>query len=242
MAWIPYILLAGILILSRTYLPFKNFLTSINLEFYDILNEDKINASFQILYLPGGILTFVCFVTFLLHKMNFSEILKSFNESIKTIISAGFVLVFTVPLVRIMINSGINSNEIVSMPLSMANGMSNLLGQIYPLFSPVIGAVGAFLAGSNTVSNLMLSQFQYETANLLGLSGALMVAAQSVGAAAGNMVAIHNVVAASATVGLLGREGDIIRITILPTIYYLILSGIIVYSFFYIFNFSDPLS
>ena len=242
MAWIPYILLAGILILSRTYLPFKNFLTSINLEFYDILNEDKINASFQILYLPGGILTFVCFVTFLLHKMNFSEILKSFNESIKTIISAGFVLVFTVPLVRIMINSGINSNEIVSMPLSMANGMSNLLGQIYPLFSPVIGAVGAFLAGSNTVSNLMLSQFQYETANLLGLSGALMVAAQSVGAAAGNMVAIHNVVAASATVGLLGREGDIIRITILPTIYYLLLSGIIVYSFFYIFNFSDPLS
>ena len=131
--------------------------------------------------------------------------------------SFGFVLVFTVPLVRIMINSGINSNEIVSMPLSMANGMSNLLGQIYPLFSPVIGAVGAFLAGSNTVSNLMLSQFQYETANLLGLSGALMVAAQSVGAAAGNMVAIHNVVAASATVGLLGREGDIIRITIRVT-------------------------
>ena len=154
----------------------------------------------------------------------------------------GFVLILTVPLVRVMINSVINTNEIVSMPLSMANGMSNLLGQIYPLFSPVIGAVGAFLAGSNTVSNLMLSQFQYETANLLGLSGALMVSAQSVGAAAGNMVAIHNVVAASATVGLLGREGDIIRITIFPTIYYLLLSGIIVYSFFYIFNFSDPLS
>ena len=61
------------------------------------------------------------------------------------------------------------------------------------------------MAGSNTVSNLMLSQFQFETANLLQISGALMVAAQSVGAAAGNMVAIHNVVAASATVGLLGK-------------------------------------
>ena len=73
-------------------------------------------------------------------------------------------------------------------------------------FAPTIGAIGAFLAGSNTVSNLMLSQFQFETANLLELSGALMVAAQSVGAAAGNMIAIHNVVAASATVGLLGRK------------------------------------
>ena len=88
------------------------------------------------------------------------------------------------------------------------------------MFAPTIGAVGAFLAGSNTVSNLMFSQFQFETANLLGLSGALMVAAQSVGAAAGNMVAIHNVVAASATVGLIGREGIILRITVLPTIYY----------------------
>ena len=76
-----------------------------------------------------------------------------------------------------------------------------------PFFAPSIGAIGAFLAGSNTVSNLSLSQFQFETANFLGISGILMVAAQSVGAAAGNMIAIHNVVAASATVGLLGREG-----------------------------------
>jgi lactate permease len=71
-----------------------------------------------------------------------------------------------------------------------------------------VGALGAFLAGSNTVSNLMLSQYQYSVAQALGVSGATMVAAQSVGAAAGNMIAIHNVVAASATVGLMGREGE----------------------------------
>ena len=88
----------------------------------------------------------------------------------------------------------------------------------------------------------MLSQFQFETANLLGLSGTLMVAAQSVGAAAGNMIAIHNVVAASATVGLLGKEGVIMRITILPTLYYFFLSGLIVLIFIHLFNFSDPLS
>ena len=148
---------------------------------------------------------------------------------------------FTVPLVRIMINSGINTNDIVSMPIAMAQGMSNLMGQIYPMFAPAIGAVGAFLAGSNTVSNLMLSQFQFETANLLGLSGALMVAAQSVGAAAGNMIAIHNVVAASATVGLLGREGITLRITILPTLYYLLFAGLITLIFLHIFAITDPL-
>ena len=227
-AWLPYLLLAFLLVISRIFDPLKELLQSFNLEFLNILQEDKINAGFQIFYLPGGILIFICLITFFLHKMNSSEIINTLKDSTKTLLSAGFVLIFTVPLVRIMINSGVNSNEFFSMPIVMAQGVSSLMGQIYPFFAPLVGGVGAFLAGSNTVSNLMLSQFQYETANILGVSGALMVASQSVGAAAGNMVAIHNVVAASATVGLIGKEGIILRITILPTIYYLIFSGLIV--------------
>ena len=53
-------------------------------------------------------------------------------------------------------------------------------------------------------------------------NNAMVVALQAVGAAAGNMIAIHNVVAASATVGLLGKEGSTLRKTIIPTIYYLL--------------------
>jgi lactate permease len=241
MAWLPYIFLAILLVVSRTFDPITNFLKSINIKFTNILDEEKISASFQVLYLPGGVLIAVCMVTFILHRMTLSDVSKAIMDSIKTILGAVFVLIFTVPLVRIMINSGINTNDIVSMPIAMAQGMSNLMGQIYPLFSPTIGAVGAFLAGSNTVSNLMLSQFQFETANLLGLSGALMVAAQSVGAAAGNMIAIHNVVAASATVGLLGKEGVILRITIFPTLYYLLFTGIIGLILLHIFGVTDPL-
>ena len=53
-------------------------------------------------------------------------------------------------------------------------------------------------------------------ADALGISTAFMVALQAVGAAAGNMIAIHNVVAASATVGLLDQEGETLRKTIIP--------------------------
>ena len=241
LAWLPYILLAILLVLSRTIETFRTFLQSINISFSNILNEEKINANLQILYLPGGILITVCIITFIVHRMSLVDISNAIKDSTKTILGAGFVLIFTVPLVRIMINSGINEHDIVSMPIAMAQGMSSMMGQIYPMFAPTIGAVGAFLAGSNTVSNLMLSQFQFETANLLELSGALMVAAQSVGAAAGNMVAIHNVVAASATVGLLGKEGVILRITILPTLYYLFFSGMLVLILIHVFKVSDPL-
>ena len=240
-AWAPYIFLAILLVLSRMNEKVKSILLSVKFEFNDIFNELEINASFAGLYLPGGILIFVCIITFFMHKMTLNQISNSIKDSSKSLLSAGFVLIFTVPLVRIMINSGVNSNELVSMPIAMAQSVSNFLGKIYPFFSPTIGAIGAFIAGSNTVSNLMLSQFQFETAKILGISGALMVALQSVGAAAGNMIAIHNVVAASATVGLVGKEGDVIRITIIPLIYYLLLSGIIGILFFYIFNFHDPL-
>ena len=240
-AWSPYIFLAILLLLSRINNNFKELLLSITLEFKSILNETGINASFSGLYLPGGILLFICFITFVMHKMNLYKISSSIKDSSKSLFSAGFVLIFTIPLVRVMINSGVNSYDIVSMPIAMAEGIANFFGRIYPFFAPTIGAIGAFIAGSNTVSNLMLSQFQFETAKILGLSGALMVALQSVGAAAGNMIAIHNVVAASATVGLINREGDVIRITIIPLIYYLLLSGTIGTLVFYIFKVSDPL-
>jgi len=240
LAWSPYLLLAFLLIVSRTYDPVQSFLKSIGLNFSNILSEEKINASFQILYLPGGILVLTSMITFMLHRMKLSDMFKATSQSTKTLFGAGFVLMFTVPLVRIMINSGTNYNGIVSMPVAMAEGVSNIMGQIYPLFAPSIGAIGAFLAGSNTVSNLMLSQFQFETATLLNMSGALMVAAQSVGAAAGNMIAIHNVVAASATVGLLGKEGITLRITIIPTIFYVFFSGIITLILLKFFSMNDP--
>ena len=56
-----------------------------------------------------------------------------------------------------------------------------------------------------------------------------MVALQAVGGAAGNMICVHNVVAASAVVGLRGREGAVIRMTLVPFFYYALLTGSVGY-------------
>ena len=174
--------------------------------------------------------------------MKISKFQAALAESSRILIGAGFVLFFTVPMVRIYINSGTNTVGLPSMPVAIATWVAENVGEIWPLFAPSIGALGAFIAGSNTVSNLMFSLFQHSVAETLLISGSLVVALQAVGAAAGNMIAIHNVVAASATVGLLGQEGSILRMTILPTIYYLAIVGIIGFVTIYIFGFSDPLT
>lgn len=242
MAWLPYVLLAALLVLSRVSTEVKAFLNStLVLPWVDILGEKGISGKIEFLYLPGGIMVLVVLATFFLHRMKFSELKAAVGESSRTLLGAGFVLIFTIPMVRILINSGVNLADLPSMPRAMAQLVASSVGDVYPFFAPAVGALGAFIAGSNTVSNLMLAQFQFDTAGLIGVSGAMLVAVQAVGAAAGNMIAIHNVVAASATVGLLGREGQTIRLTIIPTLYYLVMAGIITMIAIHVLGVTDPL-
>jgi lactate permease len=239
-AWIPYVLVAAILVLTRVSDDAKAFVKSWVIPFKNILGED-LGYAITPLYLPGGILVFVVIVTYFFHRMEFKELKAAVSESSKVMLGAGFVLIFTIPLVRILINSGVNGAGFDSMPVAMANFVATSVGDIYPLFAPMVGALGAFIAGSNTVSNMMLSQFQFGVADALGLSTAFMIALQAVGAAAGNMIAIHNVVAASATVGLLDQEGETLRRTIIPTLYYCLVAGILGLVGMYVLGITDPL-
>lgn len=240
-AWLPYVLVGALLVISRVLPEVGSALKSVVLVFPDLLGEKGIRADFMPLYLPGGILVTVVLITVFLHRMHARSLVKAVGESSRVLLGAGFVLLFTVPMVRILINSGVNAAALPSMPIAMAQWVADSVGNVYPLLAPSVGALGAFIAGSNTVSNMMLSQFQFGVASSLGISGALIVAVQAIGAAAGNMVAIHNVVAASATVGLLGREGTTLRKTIWPTLYYVLATGIIALLAITVFGVTDPL-
>ena len=239
-AWAPYLFVAALLVLSRLpQLPFKSMLTSVKISYNEILGT-AISAASTPLYLPGTILLFAGLITFFLHKMKLSDVKAALSESGRMLLGAGFVLIFTVPMVRIYINSGINPQDIPGMPIVMAEWVAAHVGAIYPLFAPSIGALGAFIAGSNTVSNLMFGFFQFGVAERLAMSTTFMVALQAVGAAAGNMIAIHNVVAASATVGYLGKEGVILRKTIIPTLYYVIITGLLGLVAMHYLGITDP--
>ena len=240
-AWLPYVLVGALLVASRVMPEFGNALKAVVLSFPNLLGEKGISANFQPLYLPGGILVAVVLATVALHGMHARSLAKAVGESSRVLLGAGFVLLFTVPMVRILINSGVNAAELPSMPIAMAQWVADSVGGVYPLLAPAVGALGAFIAGSNTVSNMMLSQFQFGVASTLGISGAVIVAVQAIGAAAGNMVAIHNVVAASATVGLLGREGAILRKTFWPTVYYVLMTGVVAMIAIYVLGVTDPL-
>lgn len=235
-AWFPYVLVAMLLVLTRLKevpllgipLPFGAWLQAVSVDWPNIFGT-TISGSVQLLYLPGSIFIVVSLVTFFLHRIEPSAYARSWSTSLKVSAAASIALVFTVPMVQIFLNTNGGLAGYERMPVALADGVAALAGGAYPIFAPFIGGIGAAVAGSNTVSNMMFSLFQFEMGPRIGVDSSWMVALQAIGGAAGNMICVHNVVAASAVVGLLGREGAVIRLTLIPFVYYALLPGSIGY-------------
>ncbi|QRZ15279.1 L-lactate permease [Paracoccus methylovorus] len=228
-AWAPYVLVVLLLVLTRTVGPLKAWLNSPEVTIaLDNLFSSGINARVQVLYLPGTILILASVFTYFYHGMKARDYGKALRSSGTAMIAAAPALLLAVPMVQVFINSA--SDTLASMPIVLAEGVSSVVGYAWPMFAPLIGAMGAFVAGSNTISNMMFSLFQFSTAEQIGLGAAgagTVVALQAIGGAAGNMICVHNVVAASATVGLTDREGEIIRKTLIPMAYYVVQGGLL---------------
>ena len=228
-AWAPYVVVVLLLVATRTIPDFKAWLTAPGRTMaFDDLFGSGINARVQWLYLPGTVLILASLFTFVFHGMRAADYGKALRSSGSTMIAAAPALLLAVPMVQVFINSA--SDTMASMPIVLAESVSAVVGSAWPMFAPLIGSMGAFVAGSNTISNMMFSLFQFSTAEQIGLGAAgagLVVALQAIGGAAGNMICVHNVVAASATVGLVDREGEIIRMTLIPMFYYIVQGGFI---------------
>ncbi len=229
-AWIPYLLVASLLVLTRLkMLPFLGWVKAWKVD-SGALFGTEISATFEPLYLPGTIFLVVSLATFFLHRMASEAYLVAWKTSIRTMLKASVALVFTVPMVQVFLNSGGDAALYEKMPNVLAQGVSSLVGSAWPLVAPLIGGFGAFVAGSNTVSNMTFSLFQFGVGQRIGVDPSWVVALQAVGGAAGNIICVHNVVAASAVVGLVGKEGAVIRKTFPAFLYYALLPGSLGYA------------
>jgi lactate permease len=225
-AWTPYLLIAVLLIITRIpELGVKGLLQSVSLSWSNIFNSSVGTGGIQPLYLPGTIFIVVSLATFFLHRMNIKTYSAGVKDSCLTMLKASLPLLFTVPMVQVFLNSQGGMAGYAKMPNALAEGVAQVAGSAWPIFSTFIGGFGAFVAGSNTVSNMTFSLFQFGVGQRIGVDPTWIVALQAVGGAAGNIICVHNVVAASAVVGLLGKEGLVIRKTLPAFIYYALMSG-----------------
>jgi lactate permease len=230
-AWAPYLILVALLVGTRVVEPLGSWLRTtpgLTLRWDNILNT-TLAGSVEWAYVPGTWLVISALIAIPIFGMTRPQIGAAWREAAETLVSPAVALVFVIAMVEIMLETGTHPGAPRgSMIVVLAEVTAVTIGPAYTMVAPAIGALGSFIAGSITVSNITFVGFQFEVAQTLGLPTQLIVAAQAMGAAIGNVVAIHNVIAALATVGLVGEAGRVIRLNLLPLAYYLLAGGLVV--------------
>jgi len=119
------------------------------------------------------------------------------------------------------------AGDATSPVMIIGQNLSLVAGNAWPLFAAFLGGLGSFFAGSATISNLTFGPIQQSISKELHLDQTTILALQSVGAAMGNMIAIHNIVAVSSVLNLADQEGAILRKTILPMLLYGLIAALV---------------
>ncbi|MBQ9861064.1 MAG: L-lactate permease [Clostridia bacterium] len=229
-AWTPYLLIALILVATRIpQLGLKDLLTSgapFVITVNDLFGFDSLDWNLKWAYLPGTFFVIVALITNLLHKMDKKSIKQAWKDTGVQVSGAALALLFGLALVQIMKNKNAAGSSMMD---EMANALAMVGNELYILISPFIGVLGAFVSGSATVSMNLFSNLQYTAATVVGLPTVYVLSMQCVGASVGNMVCINNAVAASATIGVTGREGKLIKINAVPMVIYTMITVALFY-------------
>ena len=237
-AWSPYLALVVLLIGTRVIDPIATFLQEgpgMTIAVSNVFGTE-IGGAIGWAYVPGTWLLVSALIAVPVFGMSADEVTSAWREAAGKIVSPAVSLVFVIAMVEVMLQTAAHPGATAdgSMIVVLADATASTFGGAYPLFAPAVGTLGAFIAGSITVSNVTFAAFQFEIAQELGLSTQLLVGAQTIGAAIGNTIAIHNVIAALATVGLVGKTGRVVRLNLIPVAYYVGVGGLLTAGFVYL--------
>jgi len=203
-AMAPYLFLVGLVLVTRLVPSLNDALEEVTVSWEAV--DGTFGGSFAPLFHPGTLLFVALAAGALVQGASAIQVRSAITDSARTLVPVAAALVAMLGLARIMVHSG--------MVDEIAEAAADSVGGAWPLLAPAVGALGTFVTGSATASNALFSDLQIGTATQVGDPVDVTLGAQGFGAALGNAIAPHNLIAAAAIVGLGGRESDILRRTL----------------------------
>jgi lactate permease len=214
-AALPYVVLVGLILVTRLVPQIRDQLRQVVLEW---ALPGPFGGRIEPLYHPGTMLFAGFLLGGLLQGRKSAELAAAVAAAVRRLVLVAIALFGMLAIARLMVHAGM---------IEALAATATLTGRAWPLLAPSVGAIGSFITGSTTVSNILLTDLQQAAAADLGLPALALIAAQGFGAAIGNCAALHNIITGAAAVGLQGREGDILRKTGPVCLGYLALGGIL---------------
>ncbi|MBL6958153.1 MAG: L-lactate permease [Rhodospirillales bacterium] len=181
---------------------------------------------------PGAHLFYTAVLSFLLYyyKGFYSEgvFKRVMARTVKSGTPTSLGMVSMVCFAVVMDHSG--------MTYMLAKGIGQTFSAVYPMVSVAIGALGAFMTGSTTNSNVVFGVFQRHAAELAGYNIPIILAAQTTGGSLGSMLAPAKILVGCSTVGLAGKEGEVLSTTLRWGAYLVVLTGLATFALIYGFG------
>ena len=223
-AWSPFILIFVLLLFTSKLFPFINEpLSKISSKINIYVGEGATPTSFTWINTPGVWIILSGIIGGLIQGASIGKIFgvlaATVKKNVKTIVTICSVLATA----KIMVHSGMTTD--------VADVLVTVTGKFYPLFSPLVGVLGAFVTGSGTSTGVLFGPLQSASAAQLGLSPEWLCAANSLGAGVGKMISPSNIALATASAGLAGRENEILSGIFKYCILYAVIGGIICFAF-----------
>lgn len=215
-AGLPYLTVLALILVTRLVTPVTATLRAPAIEWRLF---DRFGGTMEPLYHPGTMLLAGLAIAAIALPRGMRPLPAAAIGAARRLPMVAIALVAVLTLARLMMHSG--------MIARLAQSAVALVGDAWPLFAPVVGALGSFVTGSATSSNILFGSFQLAVADMTSASPMLVIAAQAMGAAAGNLIAPHNIVAGAATVGLIGKEGEVLKRTLPACLLYVAIGGAI---------------
>ena len=214
----PYGVVIALILATRLIEPVQAQLLAVELHWTLWGNFE---GRFQPLYHPGTILVIGALLGGLIQGASHRTFIKALRAALKMLLPVTIALVAMLAISRLMVHA--------AMIDVLAEAAASTTGPAWPLVAPVVGVLGTFVTGSATASNILFTDFQVATAGRLGFDELRLIGAQGFGAAVGNIICPHNVIAGCATVGIAGQEGDVLRRTLGACLLYVALGGVLVW-------------
>lgn len=222
LAWLPYILLCGLILIASPLVPSINSLlakASSNIHIYT--GDATSTTAFSWINTPGMMILIATFIAGLIQKLKFTYMLDVLKRTIIQLKTSFITIMSIVAISKIMSHSGMTS--------SISFGLCAITGSFYPLIAPLLGAIGTFVTGSDTSANILFGALQTEAAKSLSIDPYWIAAANTAGATAGKMIFPQSIAIATSATGLIGSEGKILSTTVKYCLGYVIILGLIVY-------------
>ena len=227
-----YYILTAVTLLVLVITPIKNALSfwKIGLSFPATATSLSVSTPAEALYSPITVVTHSG--TFLLvgalgglaiflkaKTINIGQVSRIFARTTVQLIPSTIAVVALVAMSQVMQSAGLT--------MVLAQGTARATAALFPLCSPFIGVLGAFITSSNMASNILFADFQRTTADILGIAIAPILGAQTGGGAMGNTISPGNIILGTTTAAILGSEGKVLRKVLPLSLIGAFLAGII---------------